>query len=695
MAIFYLVLIVLAIIVYVLILWALFYVALYLFMLGCPAFIAVVLFNYVKVLYEELVVGKGWVDSPTGAEPAFKQYFFRKAFHDYWEVVKKSGIKNSEVFVWVKDKGLLIFANSFLWITFPLALGYAAVMVGGTVVGVLAYVIFGLTHLTIVLLSAALAVAAAYTLRGVEHLLMLKRRISLKCPNGACHGDISLPYYICPNVSCGAKHEKLLPGDYGVINRQCQCGAWLPTLFLFGRNRLNGYCPSCNKPLNSSIGVTKNIHIPIIGGRSAGKSNFLVATMLEIHQRADDGKISVAFPEKKYEVDYNKWKRHFESGSTVDATSDKSPDAFLVNLNSGGADCLLYVYDPAGELFLQTDDMRRQEYYHYTNGIIFLIDPFSLPHVQSRFQKELNSAKSQIRPSELTPQDVYANLLQILQQEKGVGSRSSKPLSVVITKTDAFDISNEIQQLAAQQPLSETRDKQSPESFAVRTWLEKNGEGNLIRGIERDFKNVSYFFCSPLGRLPDSSSVPFVPKGVLKPLGWLLRGTVDFETGTPKPIAQDKTLAAPAYTPSVSTPGETMNGKVIAAMWALSILMILAGSIFFFIEANAGRYDYTSPAGFDTRSGNSYTTNSQTNPFGSPRSTSKTAPPAPSSTPFRSNTSVRTSDAALKRSDGSVIEYLSIYTPLRVIEISKPWYRVETAQGTTGWIHGNDIHPVR
>lgn len=693
MAVVYIVLILLAIFIYLMILYLLFHVAAFASPVGAAVFIGVVLYNYVKVMYEEMVAGKGWADSPKGVEPAFKQYFFRKALHDYWDVVEKSGKKNLKVLAWVKDKGVQIFTNSYIWITFPLALGYIAVMAMGAAAGVLAYAFFGLVHLTIVLTCAAAAITAAYTLRVIEYLLMVTRRISMKCPNGKCHEEILLPYYICPTKSCGARHDRLLPGDYGVVNRQCKCGAWLPTLFLFGRNELPGYCPKCSKPLNSSIGVTRNIHIPIIGGRSAGKSHFLVAAMMEIHRRAADGKVSVAFPEKKYQDDYDKWKRYFETGNTVDSTFEKSPDAFLVNINSGGADCLLYMYDPAGELFQLTDEMRSQEWFDYINGAVFLIDPFSLPGVQHKYQKELSAAKDAIRPSVQPPQEVYSNLLQILQQQKGVGGRSSKALSVVLTKTDAFNIANEIQGIAAAQSPMEKRDPQSAESAAVRAWLERNGEGNLLRGIERDFKNVSYSYCSPLGRLPDANSAPFVPQGVLKPLGWLLRGTLDFEHGTPKPISQTKTLAAPTFVAKVTPPGETRNGKVIAAMWAFSVVALIAGSIAFAVVSNSRSYDYVSPA-YTT---NAYSSNSGTmNSYSSNMKNRGVSSNSNSNSTSSRSTSVRTGGgAALVGSDSTVIKRLSVNAPLKVIEISKPWYKVETADGTVGWIHGNDIYPLR
>jgi hypothetical protein len=665
-----------------------------LFPIGCVAFIGAVLFNYVKVLYEELVVGKGWADSPAGPEPAFKQYFFRKARYDYWEVVKKSALRNWAVLVWLKDWFFKLFQwNYILAFTFPLALGYIAVVAAGTTAGALAYLVFGLLHMAIVATCAGAAIAAAYTLRGVERLQMFIRHRSLKCPYRECHEKIALPYYMCPNPACGERHNKLLPGDYGVVKRQCKCGAWLPTLFLFGRNQLVSYCPSCDRQLNSSMGVSRNVHIPIIAGRSAGKSHYLAAAMMEIHRRADDGGLSVAFPEKQYEADYVQWKRYFESGNTVRPTQLKSPDAFLVNLNSGGEDCLLYVYDPAGELLQQTDTMRSQEFFYYADGIVFLIDPFSIPQVQGRLQKELNAAKLQIGPSEMAPQDAYANLLQTLQQQK-VGRRSTKRLAVVLTKTDAINISNEIQQIAARQP-PDKGGAQAAESSAVRAWLEKNGEGNLLRGIEGDFKSVSYFYCSPLGRVPDSGATPFVPAGVLKPFGWLLRSIVDFETGTPKPIAQTKTLAAPAYPLIQTPPGETVYGKIIAAMWALSVVSLVGGSLLFALWANTAGSDYAYASDYTTASSNSSGAyDSPRNPLSSSNSNNNAAPYNSNSAAFRSDTSVRNGAAALKKADNTVI-YLAADTPLKVIEIRMPWYWVQTRDGAVGWIHGNDIYPLR
>ena len=173
--------------------------------------------------------------------------------------------------------------------------------------------------------------------------------------------------------------------------------------------------------------------------------------------------------------------------------------------------------------------------------------------------------------------------MQAIEQEKGAGKNiSKKPLAVVVTKADALGIDSQIEEIVASQPPLGKDATQSPESYAIRTWLEKNGEGNLIRKMDKKFKEVAYFYCSPLGRLPDASSDPFTPKGVLNPLSWLLKKYgLDFENGTAsKPILEVKTAAAASYKASVTPRGETMNGKIIAVLWALSVVALFVGGLF-------------------------------------------------------------------------------------------------------------------
>lgn len=580
----FLLLLALVIFLYVMWVYLLIIISAYLFPLACVAFMGVVLFNYVKVVYQELFIGTGWTDSPAGDEPAYKQYYFRKAYPDYMLVVKKSFATNVAVVQLVLKKGSWFFQSGwvalFLW---PLGITYYLVVAAGIVAAVVAYVVFGLLHLSIVIACALFIWTLAFMLWAVESVQRYWRKINIRCPHANCHKPIDLPHYLCPNCK-KAMHKNLVPGSYGVHHRQCECGAWLPTLFLFGRNQLPSFCPhsECGKPLDSGSQITRNLLIPIVGAVDSGKSSYLIASMYELHQLPALGRASIAFPERKYEIVYKKDEMNFLSGIAPLKTAQESPDAFLININSGGSDRMLYIYDAAGELFHRTDSLRRQVYYEDADGVVFLIDPFSLAQLQSSLANDLKPLESQIRPSAERPQDTYDKLMQAVEQENGAGKNfSKKPLAVVLTKTDAFGIAAQIETLIPPQSPLDT-DANGNQSNAVRTWLHNNGGGNLIRAMEKKFSDIAYFYCSPLGRLPDFDSNPFTPKGVLEPLSWLLkRYGVDLKNGTStRTIAAEKTASVATYTPTVSAGGETINGAIIATLWATSVVVLVMVSVF-------------------------------------------------------------------------------------------------------------------
>jgi hypothetical protein len=104
--------------------------------------------------------------------------------------------------------------------------------------------------------------------------------------------------------------------------------------------------------------------------------------------------------------------------------------------------------------------------------------------------------------------------------------------------------------------------------------------------MEKKFSDVAYFYCSPLGRSPDSGSRPFTPKGVLEPLSWLLKNYgVDLKNGTStKTIAAEKTSSVATYMPTVTPGGETINGPIIAVLWGMSVVVLVTVCVLLAVE---------------------------------------------------------------------------------------------------------------
>jgi hypothetical protein len=496
------------------------YVALYVFGLGGLAMTGAVFVNYFRALGDNLFWGTGWSDGPNGPEPAFRQYFFRKAFYDYSQIVRLSHKRNMESVQWVINTGTKSFKNSGALFTWPLGVVFYAIAAVSFLPAAVAYAAFGVIHLLLIVALCGVVLGAAIAVRFIEYALMLWRRIFLACPS--CYKKFGLPIYNCPG--CAAVHKALVPGTYGIFRRRCVCGRKLPTLFLFGRNELPGFCPHCSKPLSASIGTIRNIHIPVVGGPAAGKTSFLMANMVELRTQANTGDLTLNFPEKRDERLFDACRTAFSTGSLLAKTAEYSPNAFLASVgDTDRNNVLLYLYDAAGELFQSSDTLRLHEYYSYTHGILFLIDPFSLPSVQVELGHLIRPAVADIKPCEERPQDVYDRIVGMLRTISKNGSFGSQPLAVVVTKVDAFGLEARIRPPAERVLTFDA--KVAPEdgrSRATRQWLVDQGEGNLVRSMEHDFKTIRYFYCSALGHIPSGRPMPFVPKGVLDPLAWTL-----------------------------------------------------------------------------------------------------------------------------------------------------------------------------
>ncbi|MGH2733907.1 MAG: TRAFAC clade GTPase domain-containing protein [Actinomycetota bacterium] len=460
-------------------------------------------------------------------EPALRQYFFGQAFADYRAILGESLRINEQVIRGDHIRGFALWLltgkrDASPWPAFnrlfndpvanrvlvasavPFGLVFSVGVLASIAVAFFMYLALGIVHLGIVTAAAAVCVALAIVLRGLEAVRLLIRRIRITCPHPGCYQRVPLPIYECRNGSCRRRHRKLLPGVYGIFRRTCACGSSLPTLFILGRHEIVGFCPACDRPLPDRSGSARAVHVPVVGGPSAGKTMLMMSIVMTLERLSNQSLVTFSFATESDRREYQQAKALLSLGSDLRKTVVQLPRAFMVYVGSpGGPTRLLYLYDPAGEYYQSSDLLGQQLYLRHAAGLLFVLDPFSIP----LFVAGLGSANQHVtaaaRPSMEDPESAYHRLIGNLRaMTQGL---AQKRLAVVVSKADALE------QLRLPKPLP-------ADGGEIRSWIHANGLGNLIRSMEHDLGEVSYFRLSARR----AATAPSIEGAVTEPVLWLL-----------------------------------------------------------------------------------------------------------------------------------------------------------------------------
>ncbi len=385
-------------------------------------------------------------------------------------------------------------------------------------------------HVLVLLILMGLALLLIGLLRSATWLYARAYGIYYRCPRAYCYHEMPVPSFICPQ--CKALHSRLWPNTYGIFAHRCQCGKWLPTLHLFGRKKLDRICPECRVELNLEYGKGTNIDIPIIGGPSAGKTNYIITAVNAFMQ-------TYGTPPSNYEISFTEPRQrlHFESsiaqlqqGGKLAKTPDLAPEAYNLKIKVPGVHVpkLLFMYDAAGETFSTDAYTGLQAYYRYVRGIIFVVDPCAISTYRRHHQQEIDPIRGALGPSDLDIEEVCNRMLRAVEiyRVERIAGRYRVPVAVVMTKIDALGLEDEVGIPAAQRLLATCPSAMTQEDAInelVQRFLRKYGLSNFMDQLESRFSEVRYFSCSALGRLPsDMDKRAFVSVHVLDPLVWLL-----------------------------------------------------------------------------------------------------------------------------------------------------------------------------
>jgi TonB family protein len=456
-------------------------------------------------------------------EPAIKSYFFGKGYSDLKATILESWRRNMKS---ASDfAGRAEFDKE--WDAYFLGVIYYAAAFSVVVFGTAFFLLASAIHIT-VLFSFFLLIYITFTLVYlIERLYLFIKGFSTVCRY--CHEKRFLPEYHCDNpIKCNNIHRRLIPSSYGTFKHTCTCGQKLPATFFLNRGRLQARCGACTNLLPRESFESRKLFVAIMGGPSVGKSSYLFSVVWKlIEEKLPQIGFSHSFIETRSESDYERVRKNMRQGRPPDKTNEKLPAAFNLMLKKGKSiERLLYLYDPAGEAYVEAENLVLHKFQDYLSGCIFLIDPFSIPYVRQFYDKELAGTIDAIKPGPLPLEDALSRVLLSMEEHYGLSKteRIKFPIAVIINKLDAFDLEKKIGDEAINNHI---KSSPTPVDFAtardhiLRKQLQNWGQSGFVQRLEERFTKIHYFACSSLGRLPQSDSREFEPCGVLDPLLWI------------------------------------------------------------------------------------------------------------------------------------------------------------------------------
>ena len=446
--------------------------------------------------------------SPFPRDDAWPTYLFGQAETDLRHAARQVDRLVRGVWRWMvgraTDEPLIALA---LW---PVLLLPLIVAVTGTVAALGTLVVLG-TVLGGVLVLAWLGwLLAVGLLRGVDLGVRVLRRAKATCTDGACSYRNRLPAYRC--TGCTRVHHDIRAGRQGLFARRCACGTLLPTTVLTAAAGLVAVCQNCGHDLRPGAGTLTDIVLPVFGSTSAGKTRLIYAGMVALSRHlpavggtfTPDGTDSEeAFRAARTVVD--------EGVQTTKTAADRPPAGITVRLGVGRRRASLHLFDAAGESFSSPEQVADLRFLDDPQGMVFVLDPFSVPDVAGALRGPLASRLAAAEPAHLDPEQSYLVTVRWLRDQRVALRRT--PLAVAVVKADLLRGLPPADGLAA-----------TLGSASIERWLRGKGLDNLLDGMARDFREVSYHLVASrdAGVGPDGATGPTSPA---RPLLWLLRRT--------------------------------------------------------------------------------------------------------------------------------------------------------------------------
>lgn len=477
--------------------------------------------NYFSAFHNNVNI-RQW-DWEKDDEPARRSYFFGPGYAQLIGTIKEAFELNARSGAAIKVVADIITGEGLGWWGMIRTLGgilYSVVaFLCIYVIGTALCLIVALVHGSITTIVMILTYIVFTIVWLIDRIYLLKNKIKSDCP--VCHSRFLIPTFMCPQ--CGQMHKKLVPGPYGIWKHRCNCGYKVQSTFMNGRSKLEACCPDCGASLVASD--ARPVVFQLIGGSKAGKTIYLSAFFHEYLQKLSANRnleVTMTDEYKPYFEELEEWYQGADCPSTTQLNSQMYP---LLIDNPLGVKRQFSIYDIAGEMFdgLTADSVLQQQQFHYCNGLLFLIDPFSSGKLR---EDKIDAGEDVSDFSEMAVEDVAVNFINYLIRtgHAKANARCNIPIAVLIAKSDIREVKRAIGPAKLNSIYRKNEGNYSSyeevRDGECRQFLIDIGLSAAVENLETQFSNLHYFPVSAMGHSPDGT--PYEPWGIMEAIEWML-----------------------------------------------------------------------------------------------------------------------------------------------------------------------------
>jgi len=228
------------------------------------------------------------------------------------------------------------------------------------------------------------------------------------------------------------------------------------------------------------------------------------------------------FPDQAFE----ELEQGYSSGETEPSSFSASQVYHIGHKVSRTVRDTLVIFDIPDEALFSDTHEKNPRFLEYTDGILVIVDPLSVPSVR----KENQSLGEMVPGSSYSTDDatdLINSFINLFKSSTGQASRRTVdiPIAIVVNKTDVKAVKRKIglPKIAATfkaTPGLFHSDYDTAAHDLCRDYLIEIGLDNALRSLETISSKVRFFPASAMGH-PGGTGDSFNPNGVIAPVAWL------------------------------------------------------------------------------------------------------------------------------------------------------------------------------